>query len=132
MLYKKVHDDNISLALIDYLLSSCYGSIIFTTRTQKAAVKQAGSNIIKVYKMDQVEARKVLENSLIQTYILKEDKAIVKLLNLLTYLPLAIVQAVAYINENEISISLYIALYKNGEDEIIELLSEDFKDQARY
>jgi hypothetical protein len=82
--------------------------------------------------MDQVEARKVLEKSLIQTHILKEDKATVRLLNLLAYLPLAIVQAAAFINANEISISLYIALYKNGEDEVIELLSTDFEDQGRY
>jgi hypothetical protein len=132
VLYKRAYSDNRSLALIDYLPSSCHGSIIFTTRTRKAAIKQAGSNIIKVYEMDQVEARKVLEKSLIQTHILKEDEATVKLLNLLTCLPLAVVQAAAFINANEISISSYIALYENGEDEVIELLSKDFEDQGRY
>jgi tetratricopeptide (TPR) repeat protein len=132
MLYKRACGDHRSLALIDYLPSSRYGWIIFTTRTRKAAVKQAGNNIIKVYEMDQVEARKVLEKSLIQTHVLKEDKATVRLLNLLTCLPLAIVQAAAFINANEISISSYIALYKNGEDEVIELLSKDFEDQGRY
>ena len=132
MLYKRAYGDNGSLSLIDYLPSSRYGWIIFTTRTQKAAVKQARSNIIKVYEMDRVEARKVLEKSLIRTHILMEHEATIKLLDLLTYLPLAIVQAAAFINANEISISLYIALYENGEDEVIELLSKDFEDDGRY
>jgi hypothetical protein len=82
--------------------------------------------------MDQVKARKALENSLIQPRILKDNDAIVRLLDLLTCLPLAIVQAAAFINANEISISLYTSLYENGEDEVIELLSKDFEDQGRY
>jgi hypothetical protein len=134
MLYRRMYGDHGSLALIDYLQSSRYGSIIFTTRTRKAAVKQAGTNIIKVYEMDQVEAKNVLETPPIQTHILKDDKATVKLLDLLTCLPLAIVQAAAYINENEMSISSYVAIYENSEDEAIELLSKDFEveDQGRY
>jgi len=132
MLYKNAYDNSKSLALIDYLPSSCYGSIIFTTRTQKAAVKQAGSNIIKVYEMNHVEARIVLENSLIQKPTFEEDKAVVKLLSLLACLPLAIVQAAAFINENGITVSLYTTLYENGEDEVIELLSKDFDDRNRY
>ena len=91
MLYQRMYSNYRLLALIDYLPSSHYGSIIFTTQTRKAAVKQAGSNVIKVYKMDQVEAKEVLEKSLIQTHILKEEEATVKLLELLTCLPLAIV-----------------------------------------
>jgi hypothetical protein len=38
MLYKRACGDHRSLALIDYLPSSRYGWIIFTTRTRKAAV----------------------------------------------------------------------------------------------
>jgi NB-ARC domain len=131
-LYKKAYGDNGSLALIDYLPSSRHGSIIFTTRTRKAAVKQAGRNVLSLYEMDQVEAKKVLEESLIRTEVLKEEDATIKLLELLACLPLAIVQAAAFINENEIPISSYIALYENDEDEVIELLSEEFEDQGRY
>jgi hypothetical protein len=132
VLYKKGHGDNESLALIDYLPSSCYSSIIFTTRNRKATVKQAGSNVIKIYEMDQADAKKILENTLIQKNILEEHEATVKFLELLACLPLAIVQAAAFINENEISISSYIALYEDGEDQAIELLSEDFEDRGRY
>src|SRR6202034_2260349 len=126
--------DNGSLALINYLPSSRHSSIIFTTRTRKPAVKQAGSNLIEVHEMNEAEAKKVLEKSLFQTHILKEHKSPVKLLDLLTCLPLAIVQAAAYINENDMSIQLYIAIYENSEDEAIELLSKDFEveDQGRY
>ena len=82
--------------------------------------------------MDQADTKKILEKTLIQTHILEEHEATVKLLELLACLPLAIVQAAAFINENEISISSYIALYEDGEDQAIELLSEDFEDRGRY
>ena len=131
ILHKRAYGDNGLYALIDYLPSSCYSSIIFTTRNRRAAVKQAGRNTITVCEMDQVEARRVLENSLNQTHILKENEAL-KFLDLLTCLPLATVQAAAFINENEISILSYIALFEDGEDEVIKLLSEDFEDQGRY
>ena len=132
MLYRRMYGNHGSLALIDYLPSSRCGSIIFTTRNRKAAINQARNNVINVYEMGQAEAKEVLEKLLIQKHILKEEEATVRLLDLLTYLPLAIVQATAFMNENEISISSYIALYENGEDEVFELLSEDFEDHGRY
>jgi hypothetical protein len=39
-----------------------------------------------------------------------------------TYLPLAIVQAAAYINENGITIAEYLFLLKEQEEEVIDLL----------
>ena len=50
----------------------------------------------------------------------------------LTYLPLAIVQAAAYINENGIALADYLSLLKEKEEDIIDLLSEDFEDNGRY
>jgi hypothetical protein len=50
----------------------------------------------------------------------------------LTYLPLAIVQAAAYINENEISLVEYAALLNDTEQNRIDLLSREFKDEGRY
>jgi tetratricopeptide (TPR) repeat protein len=130
MLYQRVDEEP---PLVDYLPGSPQGSIIFTTRNRKAAVKLAGNNIIEVSEMNQADAKAVLEKSLRQTHLLDEYEPVNELLELLTYLPLAIVQAVAYINENDISISEYVAMYKrNSEKDIIEVLSEDFEDQTRY
>jgi hypothetical protein len=54
------------------------------------------------------------------------------LLKELTYLPLAIVQAAVYINENRIAFMDYLSLLANQEEAVIELLSEDFEDDERY
>lgn len=50
----------------------------------------------------------------------------------LTYLPLAIVQVAAYINENSISLADYLSLLAEQEEEVIDLLSEEFEDDGRY
>jgi hypothetical protein len=60
------------------------------------------------------------------------DRSTEALLAQLTYLPLAIVQALAYINENGISIANYISLLAEKDESTIELLSEDFEDEGRY
>jgi Tetratricopeptide repeat len=61
----------------------------------------------------------------------KKQQDTTALLAELTYLPLAIVQAAAYINENGITITEYLFLLKEQE-EVIDLLSEDFEDDGRY
>lgn len=132
ILFKKTDDNIRSLPLVDFLPSSSKGSIIFTTRSRKAAVKQAKNNLIEVDEMNQNDARKIFERSLFQERLLNENGAILKLLELLTCLPLAISQAAAYINENDISISEYISIYEGSEEDIIEILSEEFEDRGRY
>jgi len=54
------------------------------------------------------------------------------LLQKLTHLPLAVVQAAIYINENQITFSKYIVLLNNTEQNIINILSEEFEDEGRY
>ncbi|KAM3086792.1 hypothetical protein ACMFMG_000914 [Clarireedia jacksonii] len=125
-------DDLGSLPLIDYLPASCKGSIIFTTRTRKAAVKQAGGDIIQIDEMSRDDAKEFLRMSLRRTDLLNENAAVIKLCKLLAYLPLALTQAVSYINMNDIPISQYIGLYEGSEEDIIEVLSVDFEDQGRY
>ncbi|KAH8684353.1 hypothetical protein BGZ60DRAFT_502573 [Tricladium varicosporioides] len=95
VLFKK-GDDLESLPLIDYLPASCKGSIIFTTRTRKAAVKQAGSDIIQVDEMSQDDAMEFLRKSLLRTDRLTENGPAIKLFELLAYLPLALSQARRY------------------------------------
>jgi hypothetical protein len=48
--------------LIDYLPKSAYGSIMFTTRSRKTAVKLAGKNVIPVEEMDESVAKQLLSN----------------------------------------------------------------------
>jgi len=118
--------------LIDRLPKSRYGSIIFTTRSKSIAVKLAISNVIKVDKMDESAAKQLLSSSIIDQSLLDDGQSALDLLEWLTFLPLAIKQAAAYINENAISLSEYLGLLQIKEQDIIEVLSEDFEDEGRY
>ncbi|KAL7920230.1 hypothetical protein ACQKWADRAFT_322406 [Trichoderma austrokoningii] len=121
-----------ALTLADYLPSNPYGSVLFTTRNRKVAVKQAASNIICLEMMGPDEAQDLLKRSLIRQDILSDVAAAMELLDLLGFLPLAIIQAAAYINENDTTIDEYTSLYDDNETEVMKVLSEDFDVQGRY
>ncbi|KAH6677400.1 hypothetical protein B0J14DRAFT_615581 [Halenospora varia] len=134
MLYKRVEESEESVgspAPVDYLPFSRKGSIFFTTRNHRAAVNQAGTNIITIEDMTERESLELLKKSLIEKGKVIEDDA-KKLVRHLTYLPLAIKQAAAFINQEKISISQYLEIYESSDQELVELLSIDFEDQGRY
>jgi tetratricopeptide (TPR) repeat protein len=118
--------------LIDYLPRSGQGRIIFTTRDRKAAVKLASRDIIDMPDVDPQTARQMLEKYLINPDLTTDLDVTDRLLEELAYLPLAIVQAAAYINANNIQLDGYLSLLAEQEEEIIDLLSEDFEDKSRY
>jgi tetratricopeptide (TPR) repeat protein len=129
---KKPENTSDSSRLIDYLPRSKHGSILFTTRSRKAAVKLAGKNVVSVGEMDETAAKELLENLLMDRDLLTDDRSTTELLQRLTHLPLAIVQAAAYINENQIAISEYVTLITHTEQSFINMLSEEFEDEGRY
>jgi tetratricopeptide (TPR) repeat protein len=118
--------------LIDYLPRSEQGCIIFTTRDRKTAVKLAHQNIIEVPEMDDDVAIELLQKCLVNSDLVNDTLDTVTLLKELSYLPLAIVQAAAYINENGITLTEYQSLLTDQEEEVIDLLSEEFEDDGRY
>ncbi|KFX88591.1 hypothetical protein O988_08963 [Pseudogymnoascus sp. VKM F-3808] len=123
----------IKSALIDYIPSNPNGSTIFTTRNRKVVVKQAASNTILLEVMDLKDANKLLEKSLWRQELLSEVNFTKDLLQLLGFLPLGIIQAAAYINENDTTIEEYTSLYNDSDEaEVIEILSEDFEVHGRY
>jgi tetratricopeptide (TPR) repeat protein len=69
---------------------------------------------------------------LINPDLVKNQPDTKALLKELTYLPLAIVQAAAYINENRIEFPDYLSLLADQEEDVIGLLSEEFEDDGRY
>ncbi|RDW59079.1 hypothetical protein BP5796_12003 [Coleophoma crateriformis] len=122
-----------SSRLINCLPRSEQGCIVFTSRDRKTAVKLAQHNVIEVPEMNEEMATQLLQKSLIDTDLINSNKAdATALLEKLTYLPLAIVQAVAYINENGITFAAYLALLADQEEQVIDLLSEEFEDEWRY
>ena len=121
-----------SRRLIDYLPRNKQGCIIFTTRDRKIAVKLAQQNLIEVPELDNEAAMDLLKKCLASPSLVENWQDATALLAELTYLPLAIVQAAAYINENGITLADYLSLLKEEEEEIINLLSEEFEDSGRY
>ncbi|KAG4434967.1 hypothetical protein IFR05_009548 [Cadophora sp. M221] len=118
--------------LIDYLPKSKRGCVLFTSRDRKTAVKLAQQNIIQLTEMGEEIAMQLLQKCLINPGLVNDSLETKSLLQELTYLPLAIVQAAAYINENGITFADYLSLLTDQEEEVIELLSEEFEDYGRY
>ena len=80
--------------------------------------------------MDEDVATELLKKFLVHPEI-RDHETVLKLLDKLTFLPLAIVQTAAYINENDISTLEYLSLFEDTEENIIALLSEDFEEDGR-
>ena len=116
-----------------YLPNSESGRVVFTTRSREVAVGvAAGSDIIDLQEMTQEEATAFVEISLTRKELLQDEATTVELLQELTYLPLAIAQAVAYLNQNQISVRKYLGLLRGTEQSKVSLLSRGFHDWTRY
>src|SRR4029077_14193463 len=124
-------ESNVSPALKSFLPQSHQGYIIFTTRNRQLAVKLASPAVIRITEMNEETAMNMLAALLVQKDVLEDHEAVMTLLQQLTFLPLAIAQAAAYINETGISLPNYVSLLKEHED-AIELLSKDFENEWRY
>ncbi|KAL3448691.1 hypothetical protein BJX65DRAFT_306695 [Aspergillus insuetus] len=121
-----------SLSLTDYLPLKGRGHILFTTRNRKVAAHLASSNVVHISEPDTEGAVQILGKSLIEKDLLNDFNTTMTLLKQVAFLPLAIIQAAAYINKNLIGLSDYIKLLQEQEADVIELLSEDFGDEGRY
>jgi tetratricopeptide (TPR) repeat protein len=120
-----------STRLIDYIPHSDAGSVLFTTRSRKAATELTQTHILGLDDMGQTEARQLLARRISREVLLDDRAAVDELLELLTGLPLAIVQATAFINENDVSISDYVLMLQHAGTKA-ELFSERFTDYSRY
>ncbi|KAI0886603.1 TPR-like protein [Annulohypoxylon maeteangense] len=119
-------------ALIDYVPFSPNGSTLITTRNRKVAVRQAANKIIFLEIMGPDDAKQLLERSLLRQEILSDVNVTMELLRILGFLPLAIIHAASYINENDTTIEDYTSLYNDSETEVMKVLSEDFEVHGRY
>lgn len=113
-----------------YLPECAHGSILITTRN-----KQIGSRLIKegspieVKRMDDNESEQLLRAKL------EEDNADISDISVLSshldHLPLALVQAAAFMQENTMAISEYLKLLKGNDQDLVDLLSEEFETVGR-
>ncbi|KAJ0412956.1 nucleoside phosphorylase domain-containing protein [Aspergillus carlsbadensis] len=108
------------------------GHVLFTSRNQQLALKLAGPNVVSVPDVDQKTSKEIFRQLLMRKDFLQDDHVTNALLEQLAFLPLAISQAAAYINQNDISLVQYMLLLGEQEASTIELLSEEFEDDGRY
>ncbi|KAL2814692.1 violaceus kinesin [Aspergillus cavernicola] len=118
--------------LANVLPQSEQGHILFTTRNQKLAVRLVSPFVVNISEPDAETGVKILEKALLRKNLLENSIKTIAFLKELMFLPLAISQAAAYINSNNIELSDYTLLLKEQESDVIDLLSEDFGDDGRY
>ncbi|KAH7139511.1 hypothetical protein B0J11DRAFT_575420 [Dendryphion nanum] len=134
ILFSPLGQNSSTNRLIDYLPHSSQGSIVFTSRTRKTAVKLAPENLIALGDLTKHDAIKMLKARLHpeHQHELLVQETIDTFLDTLNYFALAIVQAAAFINRTGISLSMYVSMYRNSEKDATTLLHEVFDDQSRY
>ncbi|KAF5229798.1 hypothetical protein FANTH_14071, partial [Fusarium anthophilum] len=115
-----------------YLPQSDNGIILLTTRSGQVADEFAQADVIYIEQMDQEEAKNLLEKSLVQRDLLRDKVATGELLAYLTFLPLAITQAAAYLNRNRAPIRTYLGLLRHAENHDTRVLEREFRDNTRY
>ncbi|OAG09996.1 uncharacterized protein CC84DRAFT_459150 [Paraphaeosphaeria sporulosa] len=119
-----------SRPLREYLPRCARGSILITTRNREAALKLVERrDTVTVGPMDEPSALALFEKKL---EIQCDSREVVELAAALEYMPLAIVQAAAYISESapRCSVATYLDEYKKSECKQTSLLNYD-KDQLR-
>lgn len=118
--------------LFRYLPQSDLGCILATTRDRRVAVGFAETNIVTLSEMGMDEAETFFRKSLIREDLVGPEEAIASLLEFLERIPLAIAQAAAYINVNQVTIHEYLGLLQNVPHDQISVLSRHFQDSTRY
>ncbi|KAF1730668.1 Regulatory protein AfsR [Beauveria bassiana] len=117
--------------LEDYFPAGENGILLMTTRSGHVAEEFAGPDVIEVEQMDQKETDLFREH-LTQKKQLQEKAIVARLLNYLTFLPLAITQAASYLNQTKAPIEKYLTLLQEAEKDLPCVLGREFKDTTRY
>ncbi|OAA47074.1 Tetratricopeptide-like helical [Metarhizium rileyi] len=123
--------------LLGCLPKSPAGRILFTSRTSRVAHSVAqGNNVLELKEMTAEEGRCFLEKSLSGEHDLVRPGAgqdVSSLMERLSYLPLAMQQAVTYMNMNKMTVTQYLRLLGDSErhdNRLVKLLREELRDDT--
>ncbi|RYN52006.1 hypothetical protein AA0117_g13375 [Alternaria alternata] len=119
-----------SRGIVDYLPESETGVVVYTTRTPEIAELTRG-DVLELGAMDRQDAAAFLTKSLTRKDLCNKVTT-AGLLDELTCLPLAIAQAAAYLNRNRMSVAKYLQLLRSTEQDLVALMSREFRDDTRY
>ncbi|KAK3994438.1 kinesin light chain [Cladorrhinum sp. PSN332] len=115
-----------------YIPDSAHGSILVTTRNKAAGSRLVQGDpraLIQVGNMDGDDSRALLEQKLDRNIV--NPQIISTLSSRLEYLPLALAQAAAFIQENVISVEEYLGLLDQSDQTLVDLLGEEFETTGR-
>jgi hypothetical protein len=113
-----------------YLPECSHGAILVTTRNKQTGLKLTKvKHPIEVGRMDEVETAQLLRARLDGVDTASGESS--ALSSRLEHLPLALVQAAAFIQENSITIGQYLRLLDKSEQNVIDLFSEEFEADGR-
>ena len=106
------------------------GSMLMTTRNKQIGVKFAThQNVVDLPALTNEESSMLLTTRLGDNPVGQHDR--IKLAEALGGIPLALIQAISYITENETTIVRYLNNYHSSDASKIRLLSENFEDDIR-
>ncbi|WP_342271898.1 NB-ARC domain-containing protein [Candidatus Tisiphia endosymbiont of Parasteatoda lunata] len=111
-----VYDNVNNYREIEPFLPEAGGHVILTTRQRYWPTK---FSILPVNIMTEEEAIKTIKTLIERDISAEEQDAIKELVEVLGYLPLALVQAGSYIKQKHITIPEYLGLYKRYESELL-------------
>jgi hypothetical protein len=113
-----------------YIPECSHGSILVTTRNKQTGVRiTRGCGVIEVGQMYHAESSQLIHKRLENDGL---DHNHVSLLTArLENLPLALVQAAAFIQENSLTVIRYLQLLDQSDHALVELLSQPFEEVGR-
>lgn len=113
-----------------WIPESAQGSVLITTRNKVAGSRLTrGRCLIEVRKMDEGESQQLLQKTLEADNLDPDNLS--KLSSRLEHLPLALVQAAAFIQEMNIAVDEYLRLLEGSNQHLVDLLSEEFETVGR-
>lgn len=113
-----------------YIPECSHGAILVTTRNKQTGVKiTKGRGMIEIEPMDQVDSRQLMNERLQNQNLDQNDVSL--LTDRLENLPLAIIQAASFIQENSSSVARYLELLDQSDSHEVELLSQPFEAEGR-
>lgn len=121
---------NTESGMAQFIPQCPHGNVLITTRNMQVGSRLTkGKFPIEVGKMDENEATQLLRQGLQEGD--ESEKTLVELSSRLEFLPLALVQAAAFIQENSITVGEYLELLDGSQNDLVELLDEEFETVGR-
>ncbi|KAF2731804.1 kinesin light chain [Polyplosphaeria fusca] len=105
--------------LSNYLPQSELCAVLYTTTNRDTAKRLAAPNIVELKEMTASTSQRMLENHMKSSLSKSEQQEAQLLLRELSYLPLAIVQAAAYINTRNITLREYRSLVARQKEAVL-------------